>query len=42
MIDMFAWKHALLARHAPDSLTFTSGILFLTLNAIVNPIIYCL
>ena len=40
MIDLFEWKHAVLARTAPESLTFTSGILLLTLNAIFNPIIY--
>ncbi|KAL5258992.1 hypothetical protein ACHWQZ_G009455 [Mnemiopsis leidyi] len=40
MIDLFSWKHTVLARHAPESLVFTSGILLMTLNAIFNPIIY--
>ena len=40
MIDLFEWRHAVLARTAPEGLSFTSGILLLTLNAIFNPIIY--
>ena len=40
MIDLFEWNHAILARRAPTSLTFTSGVLLITINAIINPIIY--